>query len=158
MNLKTRLEVSNTRLRTVIAVVVDKLIHKAIQGEKFHATETAFLAIAMFAAGLLISIPTPATGYQTACEDLYKTVSFNYTGSIDEYNPEYPTDLYASSLSQGGGVLLASSNQLTVEKGTRLNFSFTEEVTVTCNSTGQLDISTYIFDETLQNASQRYTP
>lgn len=131
-------------------MVLDKLIHKAINGEDFHSFEAAFLAIAMFAAGFFVSIPTPATGYDTACEDLYKDFVFNYTGSIDDYDGEWPTDLYASS--DNGSVLLASSDQLHVANGSTLNFSFTETVTVTCTD-GDIQVDPFLFDEKLQNHS-----
>jgi hypothetical protein len=132
----------------VIPVVLDKLIYKAIQGEKFHSTEVTILSAMMFAAGALFTTPTPATGYTTPCEDLEKNVVHTYNGSIDEYREDmFRTDLYASSTN--GSMILASSSRLEVVNGTRLDLSFKQRISVTCND-GRIHVSSFIHDTRLE--------
>jgi len=84
--------------------------------------------------------------YNTKCSDLLESRTINYTGSIDEQGDTLEPDLFASSDSGKGGVLLMSSEKLAVENGSRLDFEFTQRTWLGCED-GRITVDTYFIDD-----------
>lgn len=115
---------------------------------------TAITAVLAFLAGGLV-LSGGSSGYNTKCSDLLESRTINYTGSIDEYSGMLEPDLFASSDSDKGGVLLMSSDRLAVENGSRLEFEFTQKMWIECND-GRITVDTYFSDENvLEDKSQK---